>query len=171
MEYIQLVILLFLCAFMAFMFLFFFLPIIGYAPYYPSNHKAIAEMIKIANIQKTDKLVDLGSGDGRLIIYAAKNSHAAKYAGVEINPFLANFSRLKNLFLKNKVQYINDNIFDVDLSKYSVVFCYLWPKHMKKLEYKFQKELKPGSKVVTNSFHLKSREPVKSDGKVNLYVI
>lgn len=157
-------------------YLFYFIPpLFGHAPFYPSSKKAIKDMIAIADLKGNEKVLDLGSGDGRLVFEAAK--HCKTATGIEYNPFLVFISRLKALFIKSlrrkrrgKIKFIYGSFYNQNFSSYNVVFCYLLPKDVSKLEQKLIKELKPGSKIITNTFHLKLKQ-VKSLNKVRLYVV
>ena len=154
--------------FFAFYFIF---PLLGHAPYYPSGKKSIKEMIKLAGLKGNERIIDLGSGDGRLVLEAAKYCKVAK--GIEHNPFFVFFSNIKKCFFRRKanVSFVYGNMYKHDLSQYDVIFCYLLPESMRKLEQKMKKELKPGTKVISNTFHIKVFKEVKSVGKIKMYVV
>jgi len=167
-------------AFLIGFYLFYFIPpLFGDAPFYPSSKKAVRDMISIADLKGDEKILDLGSGDGRLVFSAAKYCKIA--TGIEYNPFLVAISRLRSLFIKKssatKINFIYGSYYKHNFSSYDVVFCYLLPKDVAKLEAKLIKELKPGSKIITNTFHLNegAKNPhlkeVKTLNKVKLFVV
>lgn len=150
---------------------YFILPLLGNAPYYPSSKKAMDDMLKLADLKGDEKIVDLGSGDGRLIFHIAP--FAASAAGIEHNPFFVLFCRFRNLFRKDrkKIKFVYSNFYKTDLSKYDVIFCYLLPESMRKLEKKMKKELKPGTKIISNTFHIEEFKEAKKLNKIKLYVV
>lgn len=167
-------------AFLIGFYLFYFIPpLFGDAPFYPSSRKAIRDMISIADLKGDERVLDLGSGDGRLVFSAAKYCKTA--TGIEYNPFLVVVSRLRSLFSRNsrgtRINFIYGSYYKHDFSSYNIVFCYLLPKDVTKLEAKLAKELKPGSKIITNTFHLNASaknphlKQVKTLNKVKLFVV
>jgi predicted RNA methylase len=113
-------------------------------------------MLKLAKIRKNDVLYDLGSGDGRVVIEAAK-TYGVKAIGIEKNILLAWISRIKvrKNGLSDKVKIINDNIFDQDLSGATVMAMYLTQKLNDKLQPKLERELKKGTRIVSASHFFK----------------
>ena len=109
------------------------------APYVPTKHEKVAQMLELAKLQEHEKVVDLGSGDGRIVFAAADQCNHA--TGVEISPSLHWISKvkLKKKKLKN-VSLIRNSLWNVDLSKYDIVFIYFIPHRMKKLSKKIKKE-------------------------------
>lgn len=140
------------------------------APFVASADDQVEKMVKLAKIRKREKVVDLGSGDGRLLIALAQSGWEAD--GIEINPFLVWFSRrkIKNLDLKDKIDIYRKNFWNVDFSKYDVVMVYAIQHVMQNLEKKLRKELKPGSRVISNYFQFPHWEPTYTDGNIRLYV-
>ncbi|HBB37702.1 MAG: hypothetical protein UV82_C0013G0080 [Candidatus Magasanikbacteria bacterium GW2011_GWD2_43_18] len=140
------------------------------APFVPSAAKRVAAMISVAQLQKTDVLLDLGSGDGRIVRRVAPLVLEAR--GIEINPSLVLWSRFMNVLLRKKKIYIhcadfwNYNIADVD-----VLFVYCIDSKMNRLEAKIQKEMKPGSRVVSNGFIFPAWTPAKEVDGVRLYLL
>lgn len=116
----------------------------------PTSQKKVAEMLNLVKIEKRGLLVDLGSGDGRIILFAGRRG--AQALGFELNPFLYLWSmlRINNSGLKSRVKVQFKNFWAQDLSGASVVCIYL-PICSKRLEEKLRMELGPGSCVVTNS--------------------
>lgn len=149
--------------------IFMILALVKGAPYVPTNKKRREIMIKLAGIKKGMKTVDLGSGDGRLVISMAEGG--AEAHGFEINLFLVLFSRL--LIWKNHLKgkaFIHWNTFwRVDLSSFNVVTVYGINRIMKDLGKKLKKELKPGSRVISNVFTFPDWKEQKTVDDVHLY--
>jgi hypothetical protein len=138
-------------------FIFFFGP-----PFVPTPQKRIEEALKLARITKKDIVVDLGSGDGRMLIAAAKKG--AQSQGWEINPFLVFWTKL--LIYTNQLQkhvtISSKDYMIADLSTATVVFLYNLPRFMPQLEKKLTHELSPGTKIITYKFKLPTHTPLKS---------
>ncbi len=107
-------------------------------------------MIELAHITKGTRVIDLGSGDGKLLFLAAQQG--ARATGFEINPFLVLFTNIKAIFSPYHVRAIWKNFWQADISKADVILLYLIPWKMKQLEDKLLKETKPGTKIISNSF-------------------
>ena len=133
------------------------------APWVPSSKKDVFNILEAATIKEGDVIYDLGSGDGRIIINAAKKYPIKKAIGIEISPFFYLISWLQILLagLGSKVKVKLANFYKVNLSDANVVICYLFPKEMKKLADKFQKELKPDTRVVSLAFPIVNWQPEK----------
>ena len=135
--------------------LFFFFLVLSFytgAPYVPSKSKAAGQMIELAHIAKGTRVIDLGSGDGKLLFLAGQ--HGARAVGYEINPFLVLFTNIKAFFSqhRSRVHAIWKNFWLADISKADVILLYLIPWKMEQLENKILKETKPGTKIISNSF-------------------
>jgi cyclopropane fatty-acyl-phospholipid synthase-like methyltransferase len=122
------------------------------APFVPSPGQIIKKALEISGLQPGEKFYDLGSGDGRALIAAVKY-FGALARGFEISVPLCLFSRI-NIFLNgcsSKAEVFWRNFYNEDLSQADVVFCYLTPTALRKLENKFYKELKKGARLVVFS--------------------
>ncbi|OQX51455.1 hypothetical protein B5M47_00425 [candidate division CPR3 bacterium 4484_211] len=139
------------------------------APYAPSQKGVIEKMIKLGEIKQGTKVVDLGSGDGRLLI--AVTRLGAEAHGYEINPFLFCWSkiRIKRARTKKALVHLKD-FWRVNLSNYDVVFLFGTPLIMGRLEKKLQKELPHNARVVSNYFQFPNWPLSKKLGKVYCYV-
>jgi cyclopropane fatty-acyl-phospholipid synthase-like methyltransferase len=139
------------------------------ALYVPTDRKMVEDMLDIANVGVEDIVVDLGSGDGRLVIAAAKRG--ARAVGYEVNPALVWLSNreIRKAHLEEKARVHWKDFWRADLSPYSVVTVFGIGHIMKRLERKLERELKPGSRVVCNLFTFPTWESVKARG-VFLYV-
>ena len=115
-------------------------------------------------------MVDLGSGDGRILFAAAQ--HGAHCIGIEINPLLVWYTRLRILLgRKSSVTVRRTNLWKVDLSQADVVTIYMVPIYMQKLKEKVQSEMKPGSRIVAAVHPFPDWPPTEHDENVFLYRI
>ncbi len=116
----------------------------------PLPMPTIKALLKLAKIKKNDVVYDLGCGDGRVVITAAKE-YNANAVGIERSPILYWLSKMnvERNSLQRKVKLIRDDFFKQNLSKASVVIVYLTPRLNKKLKPKLEKELRKGARVVS----------------------
>lgn len=140
------------------------------APYVPTGEETVATMIRLANICADDTVVDLGSGDGRIVIAAAK-AGARISVGYEIQPRLLWLSRkyAKHAEVSDKTVFHWKSMWDADVSKVTVVFLYQITYAMPKLSKKLQTELPPGARVISSGFTFPHWEPVQKEGGVTMY--
>ncbi len=134
-----------------------------------SSPKRVESIIQLADVYPGQKVADLGSGDGRVVIALAKAG--AETVGIEVNPWWVLQSRLtiKKEGVEDKAEILNKNFWDHDLSPYDVVVVYGIGYIMPRLEKKFDKELKPGAKVISVYFKLPNKKPEKTSSEVHLY--
>lgn len=136
------------------------------APFVPSSQTRTRSMVKLAHLKPGMTVYDLGSGDGRILLAAAKKG--AKAIGIEINPFLVLWSKIrcrdKNIIIRW------NSLWNTDISDAHVVFVYLLPTHMKKLEQKLTNQLRRGTLVVSNSFIFPNWKILRQDKKNHIYV-
>ena len=130
-------------------------------PFVPSPQVVVEKMIELAGVKKGDVVYDLGSGDGRIVIAAAKKG--AKAVGFEIDPDLVGESRanIQKAGFQEMAEIRNQDILTVDLSAASVVTMYLLPDVNLKLRPNLLSQLKPGSRVVSHSFDMGDWKPDK----------
>lgn len=141
------------------------------APWVPTDGETVDKMLVMAGVNSGDVVYDLGSGDGRVIITAAKKFHSSS-VGIELNPLWVFWTRLKvtALGLRAKTKLIWGNFFSVNLSEASVVTLYLLQSTNFKLEPILKKELKSGSRVVSHVFTFNDWKPAKLDTKSQIYL-
>jgi len=139
------------------------------AIYVPTKPGIVKKMINLADIKPGDKAVDLGSGDGRLVIALAKAG--AEAHGYEINRFLVCLARknIRQAGLSDRAFILLKSFWEQDFSKFDIVTIYGMSHIMKKLELKLKKELKPNAKVVSNSFTFPNWQHSKKEEGVYLY--
>jgi predicted RNA methylase len=142
------------------------------APWLPSPMKTVHKMLAIADVGSNDVVYDLGCGDGRTLIVAARR-FKARAVGIEINPlrFLLCQFLITILGLRKRVRIKFGNFFKKDLSEATLVTCYLLQETNYKLERKFLEELRPGTKIVSNSFTFSKLPEVSRDGDARLYLV
>ena len=128
--------------------------------YVPTPHDVVAKMLDLVKVKKGDVLYDLGCGDGRIVVAAAKKG--AKATGFEIHPErvkMAQENVKKNKVEKN-AKIVQEDIFTLDLSKANVITLYLLPSLNVKLIPQLEK-LKPGSRIVSHDFDMRGVTPDK----------
>jgi precorrin-6B methylase 2 len=160
-----------LFASLAAIFTWLFWPIIIGAPWVPTPMKAVKRMLEIAKVKERDVVIDLGSGDGRIIITAAKE-FKARAIGIEADPLRLIWSKRKirkNGF-NERVKVLWGNFLDKDLEEATVVTIYQGQEINNKLKPKFEKELKPGTRVVSHVFTFDGWEPNKVDRESQVYL-
>ncbi len=172
MQFLNPLIISFIIAFIVIFTLFFIWPWLFGAPFEPTSNKKMKKMIKLAKLKKTDKVVDLGSGDGRLVIEMAK--HGVKEShGYEINPFLVLLSKLKikRQGLSKKAFIHWGNFWNKDLGKFDVIILFQFSTIMKRLKKKLKKELKKNSRIVSYHWKFPNWKPIKRLENIYLYKI
>ena len=142
-------------------------------PFVPSPEIVVRRMLQLANVRKGEVVYDLGCGDGRVLIIAAKE-FGARAVGIEIRRDLYEqcLRRIKDLGLEDRVTVIHGNFFDYDLSDADVVTLYLLTSVNERLRPKLERELKPGARVVSHDFEVPGWKPskvieIKSDIKLH----
>ncbi len=136
--------------------------ILSVAPFVSSPEEVVRKMLDMAQLRKGDVLFDLGCGDGRIVIMAAKD-YSAKAFGVEIREDLVATARerVKSLELEREAQIIQADFFEIDLSRASVVTLYLTTSGNERLKPKLEKELRPYSRVVSHDFSITGWKPIE----------
>src|SRR5256714_12789815 len=131
-------------------------------PYVPSPQSVVADMLRYAEVGAKDFLIDLGSGDGRIVLTAAK-VFGARGFGVEIKEDLvhrANEAAQKE-GLADKVKFLKQDLFKTDISQATVVTMYLLPDTVNLLKEKLLTELRPGTRIVSHDYPLTGWIPEK----------
>ena len=130
----------------------------------PTPQAVVDAMLKLANVHKGDILFDLGSGDGRIVVTAAKQ-FGIRATGIDINPVRiaeANENAQKN-GVTGLVQFRNEDLFEADIKDASVVTLYLLTSLNLKLRPKLWRDLKPGTRIVSQTFDMGDWEPEKQE--------
>jgi ribosomal protein L11 methylase PrmA len=123
----------------------------------PTPQEVVDAMLKLAKVTKNDVIYDLGSGDGRIPITAAK-TYGARGVGIDIDPqrIKEATENLKTAGVGDRVKFLNQDLFMTDISEATVVTLYLLPSLNVKLIPKLNKELKPGTRIVSHAFDMSS---------------
>jgi predicted RNA methylase len=132
------------------------------APYVPSPQEIIDRMLEVAQARQGDTVIDVGCGDGRILITAVQKFRA-KAIGIEIDAKIAAQASdtILKLGLQNKARVVRADVFDADLSQADVVTLYLTTSFNEKLRPKFEKSLKPGTRVVSHDYGIRGWNPVE----------
>jgi tRNA A58 N-methylase Trm61 len=132
------------------------------APYVPTPHGIADRMLTLANVGPHDYLIDLGSGDGRLVIAAVAKYKARGAMGIEINPDLVQHAidQAEKAGVADRARFVAGDLFVADIEQATVVTLYLLPSMLADVEAKLRKELKPGTRVVSHDYSLPSWTPV-----------
>jgi len=127
--------------------------------YVPTPHDIVDKMLELVGVKKEDILYDLGSGDGRIVISAAKK-YGCKATGYEIDDdrVAESLENVRKAKIGHLVEIKQEDIFTVDLSPASVITCYLLPQMNKRLIPQFQR-MKPGSRIVATTTRFPVRLP------------
>ena len=128
------------------------------------------EIAKLAKLKPKETFYDLGCGSGEILRFIAKDSKI-KVIGVEASPILYIYTKLLTKTYPN-IKIVLENLMKIDLSNANVIYCYLYPKMMAKLQTKFLHELKNGSRVISFQFPLPDIKPakIKQINKQKLYL-
>src|SRR5579864_2499277 len=131
-------------------------------PYVPTTEEAVKAMLKLADVKKTDIVYDLGCGDGRIVIAAAKE-YQALGVGIDINPERIQEAEenAKKAGVEKLVRFEENDLFDADIHEATVVTLFLLNSVNLKLRPKLLKDLKPGTRIVSNTFDMGDWKPDK----------
>ena len=129
-------------------------------PYVPTPNEVVDRMLQLANVTGDDTLYDLGSGDGRIVITAAQR-YGTRGTGIDINPELVQQSQAnaQSANVADRVEFVQQDLFQTDLSNATVVTLYLLPDINLKLRPKLLRELKPGTRIVSHDFDMGEWKP------------
>ncbi|MGB9606749.1 MAG: SAM-dependent methyltransferase [Bryobacteraceae bacterium] len=132
------------------------------APYYPTPETIVEKMLQLAELKPGEKMFDLGSGDGRIVIMAAQK-FGADATGIEIDKDLwkQSMDRIKSLGLEKRARIILGDVMKQDYSSADVITVYLLPSSNDKLRPLLEKQLKKGARVVAHDFEFSGWTPDK----------
>jgi ribosomal protein L11 methylase PrmA len=128
----------------------------------PTPQEVVEDMLRLANVQKGDVLYDLGSGDGRIAITAARK-YGIKATGIDIDPqrIREASENAKKAGVTSLVQFRQEDLFTADFKDATVITLYLLPDLNVKLRPKLWNELKPGTRIVSHQFEMGAWKPEK----------
>jgi tRNA1(Val) A37 N6-methylase TrmN6 len=134
------------------------------APYYPTPETVVERMLKLGGLKPNEKTFDLGSGDGRVVIMAAKQ-FGADATGIEMDPDLwkQSMDRIEREGLSKRARIIKGDIVKQDLSSAHMLTVYLLPSSNEKIRPKLERELKKGARIVSHDFTFAGWTPVKEE--------
>lgn len=137
-------------------------------PYFPTPPEVVDAMLKLAKVTSGDVIYDLGSGDGRIVIAAAKY-YGASGVGIDINKKLVKKARknARQAGVVDKVKFVESDVFATDFSRATVVTLYLLPRINLKLKPILLEQLKPGTRIVSHAFGIgdwKPEQTIKVNG-------
>jgi SAM-dependent methyltransferase len=135
----------------------------GDVPYVPTPPEVVEAMLKLADVKSSDFVIDLGCGDGRIVVMAAQK-FGARGMGVDLNPERVKEANAnaQQAAVTDRVKFVEKNLFDADLSGATVVTLYLLPDVNLRLRPKLMKDLKPGTRIVSHSFDMGDWKPEKT---------
>ncbi|WP_142848482.1 class I SAM-dependent methyltransferase [Telmatospirillum sp. J64-1] len=146
-------------------------------PFVPTPENVVQRMLTIADVQPDDILYDLGSGDGRIVIAAARDFGVQRGVGVDLDPERVQdgIENARQANVSDRVEFVEGNVFDFDFSDATVVTMYLLPSVNVQLRPRILEELRPGTRVVSHQFDMGDWEPDQSetvDGRsVHLWIV
>jgi ubiquinone/menaquinone biosynthesis C-methylase UbiE len=132
--------------------------------YVPTNFEVVVQMLKLAQVTSKDIVYDLGCGDGRFVVTAARQ-FGARGVGIDIDPARIDEARelSKRAGADDKVRFVVGDLFEADISEATVVTLYLLTRLNLKLRPKLQKELRPGTRIVSHAFDMGDWAPEKTE--------
>jgi ubiquinone/menaquinone biosynthesis C-methylase UbiE len=133
-------------------------------PYVPTPDKVVERMLEIAQVGPNDVVYDLGSGDGRIVIAAARK-HGARGVGIDIDPDRVREARdnARSAGVSERVEFREGDLFKANLSEATVVTLYLLSSVNLQLRPKLLSELKPGTRIVSHAFDMGDWKPIRTE--------
>ncbi len=136
-----------------------FMYLVSGVPYVPTPKRIAEEMVKLSGLRAGETVVDLGAGDGRVLVTAKKMYPSVIARGCELVPTIWLFGKLYLFFKRADVRLRLGDAFKEDVRDADVVLLYLMPEMNAELVSKFDRELKPGTRVVSRTFKIAGKEP------------
>jgi len=133
-------------------------------PFITTPPEVVERMLEVAGTRPDDLVIDLGSGDGRIVIAAAQK-HGARGVGIELDGVLVVTAeqRARAAGVADKVSFVQGDVLVADISKATVVTTYLLPALMRQLQTRFVEELAPGTRIVSHAFGMAGWAPDRSE--------
>lgn len=133
------------------------------APYYPTPETVVQKMLEVGGLKKGEKMFDLGSGDGRIVIMAARK-FGADGTGIEFDQSLyqQSMAKIKSLGLDKTSRIIHGDIMQQDYSSANLITVYLLPLSNDKVRPMLEKQLKKGTRIVAHDFEFSGWNPEKT---------
>lgn len=136
-----------------------------FSPYVPSDQGNVERMLRMVQLRDDDVVLDLGSGDGRIVLTAARMNRKLRGFGVDIDEKLVKQSNdaAAKRGVADRVQFFHRNVFDTDLREATVIAMWLWPEMQRLLRPVILAQARPGTRVITNLWDLGSWRPDDED--------
>jgi cyclopropane fatty-acyl-phospholipid synthase-like methyltransferase len=140
--------------------------------YVPTPQNIVEAMLELAHVTAADVVYDLGSGDGRIPITAARK-YGARGVGIEIDPLYLRYANdnVAKAGVGNRVRFLNQDLFEADISEATVVTLFLLPRINEQLAPKLKRELRPGTRVVSHQFTMGDQWPPEQTQEINSLTI
>ena len=135
-------------------------------PPLPTKAESLKDLFDLAQIKPSERIFDLGCGDGR-VLQIARDQYSAEVSGWELNPVMWYLSKLR-LGKSSDIRWAN--LWSAPLHEADVVFIFLIPSLMQRAEKRLWPKLKPGARIITNAFVMPTLQPTASKNKIHLYV-
>lgn len=123
------------------------------APFVPTPMDRVRSMVKMAKIKKGQKVYDIGCGDGRFV-YVAANDYGANATGIELSPLVYLLAKVRQFFWKSKAKIVFGDFKMRNLSDANIIFCYLLPESLAKIQPQLNKQIKKGTRIYSYAFQI-----------------
>ncbi|MEM4441164.1 MAG: protein-lysine N-methyltransferase [Desulfurococcaceae archaeon] len=135
-----------------------------FVPYVPTPYPVVRAMLKLANAGPDDVVYDLGCGDGRILVVAAKEFNVKRAVGIELDKerYKIALEKIREEKLVDRVEVVHGDFFDVYIGEATVVTLFLLTSVNEMLKPKFEKELKDGTRIVSHEFRIPGWKPEKT---------
>ena len=143
-------------------------------PFVPTPNDVVAGMLRLANVKSGDVVYDLGCGDGRIVIAAARRAKGVRAVGIDIDPrrIADAEENARKAGVADRTRFIREDLFKADLREATVVTLYLLPSLNVRLRPKLLAELSPGTRIVSHGFDMGDWKPVRAEraGTSDIYL-
>jgi len=143
-------------------------------PFVPSPNDVVAGMLKLANVRSGDVVYDLGCGDGRIVVAAARRAKGVRAVGIDIDPqrIAEAEANARRAGVADRTRFIREDLFVADLREATVVTLYLLPSLNVRLRPKLLAELSPGTRIVSHGFDMGDWKPARVEraGSSDIYL-
>lgn len=137
------------------------------APWVPAFRQDIDELLDLANVTKKTKFVDLGCGDGKILVAAARRG--AHVTGFEVNPILWLICKLRLLPYRKRAKVYLRSFWSVDLGRFDVIYLYLIDHHMVRMRAQLARQMNPRATVISYMFVIPGIRPIETTRNSFLY--
>lgn len=146
------------------------------APWVPTPAARVKRMLELAKLKPGDRVYDLGCGDGRMVQLASK-LYNADAVGLELSPLVYAWARIRNFFLHSNAQVLLRDFRRIDYSNAKVLVFYLLPEILSLMRPKFERELRPGTRIISYAFEIEGwtpsfiepKDPMRHFGRIFVY--